>query len=183
MASDGAISRIIRERRSVRRFRPDPVNEADLEAILEAIRWAPSWGNTQCWEVIVVDAPSLKGLLEASLPSRNSAVGSLLQAPLVLVLAARKATSGYYQGLPQTHFGDWMLFDCALAVQNACLEARARGLGTVILGQFDHAAVEKALAMPEDYSVVCLVPLGYPAKPAHTPPRRSKEDFVHRNHF
>ena len=183
MTDDGAISRIIKGRRSIRRYKPDPVDEGDLKAVLEAVRWAPSWGNTQCWEVIVVDDPALKGLLESSLPTKNSAVGSLLQAPLILAVAARKGRSGYYRSQAQTHFGDWMLFDCALAVQNACLTAHARGLGTVILGQFDHAAVEKALEVPDEASVVCLVPLGYSAKESLTPSRRSQEDFVHRNKY
>lgn len=183
MKFDEAVSQVIRQRRSVRRFKPDPVDESDLRAVLEAIRWAPSWGNTQCWEVIIVDDPSLKGLLESTLPTKNSAVGSMLQAPLVLALAAREARSGYYKGKVQTHFGDWMLFDCALAAQNACLTAHARGLGTVILGQFDHAAVEKTLGVPDDHTIVCLIPLGHPAKTPNTPPRREVEDFVHRNTF
>ncbi len=183
MADEGAISRIIKGRRSIRRYKSDPVSDADLKAVLEAFRWAPSWGNTQCWEVVVVDDPVLKGLLESSLPTKNSAVGSILQAPLVLAVAAQKGRSGYYHNQAQTHFGDWMLFDCALAVQNACLTAHARGLGTVILGQFDHSAVEKALGVPEEVSIICLIPIGYSAKESLSPSRRSQEDFVHRNKY
>jgi nitroreductase len=107
----------------------------------------------------------------------------MLQPPLVLALAAREARSGYYDGKAQTPFGDWMLFDCPLAAQNACLTAHARSLGTVILGQFDHADLEKALGVPDDYSIVCLIPLGHPAKKPNTPPRREVDDFVHRNTF
>jgi nitroreductase len=44
----------IRNRRSIRRYRTDPVDEKTVQAVLEAAHWAPSWGNTQCWRFIVV---------------------------------------------------------------------------------------------------------------------------------
>ena len=47
-------------RRSVRKFKPDPVPEALIREILEAARWSPSWGNTQPWEIIVVSGESLE---------------------------------------------------------------------------------------------------------------------------
>ncbi|MEE8373764.1 MAG: nitroreductase family protein, partial [Dehalococcoidia bacterium] len=43
----------IRERRSVRKYKPDPVSDEAVTAVLEAARWAPSWSNTQCWRFIV----------------------------------------------------------------------------------------------------------------------------------
>ena len=47
----------IKGRRSVRKYRPDPVNDETLEAVLEAARWAPSWANNQCWRFVVVREP------------------------------------------------------------------------------------------------------------------------------
>jgi nitroreductase len=41
-------------RRSIRKYKSTPIPEEDLNAVLEAGRWAPSWANSQCWEVIVV---------------------------------------------------------------------------------------------------------------------------------
>ena len=178
-----AIIQAIKDRRSIRRFKPDPVAPEALEAVLEAIRWAPSWGNTQCWEVIVVKEPDQRELLDSTLPKKNSAKGSMLEAPIVLAMAAVKGKSGYYKEQVQTRFGDWMLYDCALASQNACLMAHALGLGTVILGQFDHTAIEEALALPRDYSMVCLIAMGHPAKKSLRTPRREIKEFVHYDKF
>jgi nitroreductase len=52
-------------RRSIRKFKPDPVPEGLLREILEAARWSPSWGNTQPWEIVVVSGDSLDRLKEA----------------------------------------------------------------------------------------------------------------------
>ncbi|MGB9861933.1 MAG: nitroreductase family protein, partial [Candidatus Bipolaricaulaceae bacterium] len=48
---------MIRGRRSVLRFEPDPIPEEDLEKILEAGRWAPSYANSQPWKFVVVKNP------------------------------------------------------------------------------------------------------------------------------
>jgi nitroreductase len=53
-------------RRSIRRFKPDPVPEALLREVLDAARWSPSWGNTQPWEITVVTGESLERLRKAS---------------------------------------------------------------------------------------------------------------------
>ncbi|MGB9668664.1 MAG: nitroreductase family protein, partial [Thermosulfidibacteraceae bacterium] len=51
---------VIRTRRSVRKMKPDPIPEEALRRILEAVKWAPSWANTQCWEIIVVTDEEVK---------------------------------------------------------------------------------------------------------------------------
>lgn len=173
------ISEGIRTRRSVRRFKPDPIPQEALDAILEAVQWAPSWNNTQCTEIIIVKDASMREQLDAILSKPNAANRSLIEAPVALVVCGRQATSGYYKGEAVTRWGDWMLFDCAVAVQNLCLMAHSLDLGTVIIGYFDHQAVEKMLAVPEGYSVVCVTPLGYPSVRSKGPKRRGVSDFAH----
>ena len=53
-------------RRSVRKFKPDPVPEALIREILEAARWSPSWGNTQPWEIVVISGESLERFKKAN---------------------------------------------------------------------------------------------------------------------
>ena len=60
------IFQAVTARRSIRRFRPDPVPEALLREILGAARWSPSWGNTQTWEIAVVTGEPLERLQTAS---------------------------------------------------------------------------------------------------------------------
>ena len=56
----------ITTRRSIRRFKPDPVPEALIREILDAARWSPSWGNTQPWEIVVVTGEPLERFKKAN---------------------------------------------------------------------------------------------------------------------
>jgi nitroreductase len=60
------IFQAVTTRRSIRRFKPDPVPEPLLREILEAARWSPSWGNTQPWEVSVVTGAALDRFQKAN---------------------------------------------------------------------------------------------------------------------
>jgi nitroreductase len=61
------LSDAIRERRSIRAFLPDPVPREDITKIVDLARWAPSWGNTQPWEIVVADGAKTAELAEAFL--------------------------------------------------------------------------------------------------------------------
>ncbi len=170
----------IRTRRSVRKYAPDPVPDELLRQVLEAARWAPSWANTQCWEIVVVRDPERKkALSELLVPERNPAKNAVATAPVVLAICGRKGISGFYKGQPVTEKGDWLMFDVALAVQNICLAAHALGLGTVIVGALDHARAGELLGLPEDVELVVLIPLGKPAHEPKAPPRKELSEFVH----
>jgi nitroreductase len=168
----------IKGRRSIRKYKPDPVPEEALRTVMEAVRWAPSWANTQCWEVIVVKDPKVKSELATSLSKGNPAFSSITDAPIVLVLCGRRGISGYYKGEPKTEKGDWLTFDSGLAMQNLCLVAHALGLGTVIVGNFNHRKVAEILGVPQDGEVVVLTPLGYPATEGSAPKRKDISEFV-----
>jgi len=168
----------IKTRRSIRKYKNDPIAIDDLNLILESIRWTPSWANTQCWEVIVVtEKEKRKKLLEA-FPPKNPGAQAVVTAPIVLVLASKKGVSGYYKGKAVTIYGDWFMFDVALAMQNLVLTAHSLGLGTVILGYFDHKKVSEILNLPDDIKVVAMTPLGYPEEIPQPPSRKTLTDFV-----
>ena len=57
----------IRTRRSIRKYKTDPIDDKTLETVLEAARWAPSWANTQCWRFIVVRDGDIKSRLANTL--------------------------------------------------------------------------------------------------------------------
>lgn len=169
----------IRHRRSIRRYKPDPVPDSELDILLEAARWAPSWANTQCRQLIVVRDPVQRERLGATVAEKNPARGAFQQAPVVLVLCARRGVSGFYKGQAATDKGDWYLFDAALAIQNLTLAAYARGLGTVHVGMFDAPAAAAVCAVPEDVAVVELLPLGYPEDAGAAPLRSELHEFVY----
>jgi nitroreductase len=155
-----------------------------LDTILEAVRWSPSWANTQCWEIVVVRDPTVKQLLQSTLPPKgNPAAGAMLQAPVVLALCGRLKNSGYYKDQAPTKFGDWFMFDLGIACQTICLTAHALGLGTVVVGLFDHDRAKAALNVPEGFELVAMIPLGFPAKVSSAPNRRETAEFTHQNTF
>jgi nitroreductase len=168
----------IKGRRSIRKYKPDPVPEEALRTVLEAVRWAPSWANTQCWEVVVVKDPKVKAELATALYKTNPALSSMTEAPLVIVLCGKKGVSGFKKGEAVTVKGDWLMFDTGIAMQNLCLAAHALGLGTVVVGRFNHQKVSEILGVPQNVEVVAMTPLGYPAAEGDAPRRKEPSEFI-----
>ena len=169
---------VIKGRRSIRKYKSDPVPEEVLQIVMEAVRWAPSWANSQCCELIVVKDPKVKSDLATALSKTNPSLSSMTEAPLVLVLCGIKGISGYYKGQPTTEKGDWLMFDTGLAMQNLCLAAHSLGLGTVVVGNFNHQKVAEILGVPQNIEVVAMTPLGYRATEGSTPKRKELSQFV-----
>jgi nitroreductase len=174
---------IIKGRRSIRKYQTRDVPQELLDQVLESLRWAPSWANTQCWEVIVVKDELIKKKLQETLSGTNPARNAVVEAPLVFVICGELERAGYKKGRPTTKHGDWFIFDLGLCTQNLCLTAYGLGLGTVIIGSLDHDMAKGILNVPEGYEVMVFIPLGFPAKDAPIPKRREKEEFTHFNQF
>ncbi len=165
---------VLKERRSIRKYASDPVPEDKLKRILEAGRLAPSWANKQCWRFIVVQDPEKKKKLAASMPESNparKAVGET--APAVIVLCADPEASGKQDGK------DYYLLDSGLAMQQLMLAANAEGLGTCWIAWFDEAAVREACAVPPEFRVVALTPLGVPEKQPSPRPRKDLSEITY----
>jgi nitroreductase len=170
-------------RRSVRKFTEDPLPQEDLDKILDAVRYSPSWENTQCWELVVVRDAGQKQKLQEVVPNNNPARKGLLQAPVVIALCARLGRAGGKPEAPMSEYGDWFMFDAGIASQNLCLAAWALGYGTVNVGWLDHKAGAEVLGLPNDVKLLELIPVGRPAKEPKTPKRREFTDFVHNERF
>lgn len=170
---------VIQGRRSVLRFKPDPVPEEDLQQILEAGRWAPSYANSQPWKFIVVRDPATKRALGALVerilvfrPGRVAlASAGLGEAPVVIAVVVDPARD------PSHH-----LEAGAAAVQNMALMAHALGYATFWAGVADRKEVEreikKLLGVPRGMRVVALLPLGKPAYEAEPGQRLPLSEIV-----
>ncbi len=173
----------IKERRTVRNFEDRPVPDDVLQSVLEAVQWAPSWANTQCWEVVVIKDQTVKEKVQEAVPKGNPSRKAVVEAPVVLAICARLKDSGYKKGEVTTKFGDWFLFDLGLACQNVSLAAHSLGLGSVMMGLYDQDKAAEALNVPEGYEQVVLMPMGYPSKVPSAPKRRAIEEFCRENTF
>lgn len=176
---------VVKGRRSIRKYEAEKdIPEDSLQQILEAVQWAPSWANTQCWEIVVVKDASVKEKLQQTLPAKgNPAIKAITQAPVLLAVCAKLKVSGYYKDTVTTKFDDWFMYDLGLASQNLCLTAHHLGLGTVIVGLFDHDKANAVLNVPPGHECVVLIPLGFPAKISSAPKRREISEFTHHNRF
>lgn len=168
----------IKARRSIRSYKPDLVKEEDLQMVLEAARWAPSWANTQCWRFVVVRDHDVKAKLATTLASGNPALVAVLEAPVVIVACAELGKSGYEKGEIATDKGEWFMFDVALAMQNLVLAACSLGLGTVHIGLFDAKEAAEVLGLPEGIVCVEMTPLGYPAQERNPRPRKELSEIL-----
>ena len=173
----------IKTRRSIRQYKDTPVTDEQLNTVLEAVQWAPSWANTQCWEIVVVKDPAVKEKLAGTLSPGNPSADAIKNAPIVIVACATKGKSGFYKDQALTSKGDWLMYDMGLAMQNLCLAAQALGLGTVQIGAFNIEDAEKVLGLPEEATVVAMTPLGVPAAESRAPKRRAIEEFVHHDKY
>ena len=171
------LSEAIKGRRSVRTFRPDEVSEKDVGRLIEAAVSAPSAGNIQPWELVVVRKPGIRRKLV------EAAYGQLFieEAPVVIVVCANEDRSSQRYGLRgKTLF---CLQDTAAATQNMLLTAYSLGLGTCWVGAFKEDEVREALKIPMGIRPVAIVPVGYPSISASARRKRPMEQVVHRETF
>ncbi len=183
----------IRNRRSIRHYKTDPLDDKTVQTVLEAAHWAPSWGNIQCWRFITVRDPAIKSQVADTLTKitidnelvENAASKAIKQAPILIVLCAETSKAGCGpDGTPVTDKGEyWYMFDIALAMENLTLAAHALGLGTVIVGNFDAAGAAKILEVPSGFCVVTMTPLGIPDRKGQVSPRKQLSDVIFKDKF
>ena len=167
----------IKGRRSVREFKPDSIDDKDLEKILEAGKSAPSAGNCQPWEFVVVKNGATKQkLVRAALG--QSFVG---EAPVVVVVCANIPRTSIRYGRRGAEL--YCIQDTAAAVQNILLTAYALGYGTCWVGSFDEESAAKAIKAPPDVRPLAIIPIGRPAEKPTPTTRLPLKKIVHENTF
>jgi nitroreductase len=171
------------KRRSVRKFTADPIAESDLEKMLEAVRFAPSWANTQCVKLVLVEDDAIQNALQQTVPAGNPAHAAIGEAPLVVALCAQTQLAGVYKGQFVTPFGDWMMFDAGLAAQNLALAAHALGYATVNVGLMDQKKAGEILGLPEDVELLELLPVGRPQSLPAAPARKGIAELFFKNTY
>jgi len=167
----------IKSRRSIRAYSIDEVSDVDIERLIDAARWAPSAGNIQPWEFIIVrDAKTKRRLSAAALDQRF-----IQEAPVVIVVCADEHRSGRGYGGRGVHL--YCLQDTAAAIQNMLLAACALRLGACWIGAFHEEKVETIMKTPKGVRPVAIVPIGHPAEKPGAPPRRAIGKIVHYESF
>lgn len=143
-----------------------------MERLIDAARWAPSAGNIQSWEFIVVRRPGIKkALAEAALGQ-----DFMEEASVVIIVCADENRSS--QGYGTRGESLYCIQDTAAALQNIHLTAYSLGLGTCWIGAFNEEEARRILKIPQGIRPVALVPVGYPAETPRPTSRRPLSQVV-----
>jgi len=190
----------IEKRRSIRKYKDEPIPEDLMNRLLEAARLAPSSGNTQSWKFkVITDLETRKKLKDLALGQKFveeapaviaccvdfNAFGERGKEALKLVLsgAARPSMGMILRSVRSRKDKDPErvvvngVINVSIATEHIALAATELGLGTCWIRAFDADGVEELLALPDGVSVLCLMTVGYPAQEPPPRPRVPLEEI------
>jgi nitroreductase len=182
---------VFMNRRSVRDFRPDSIPQKDILKIINAARMAPTSGNQQPWKFLVVrDKNEITRMKEACIKGamdRFEKSGSTTETPDQFRKRIADRMKGYFSAPVyivvltdnNSTYPDYNHWDGPLAAGYLMLAARALGYGTVFITDAIPDNVTKdVLQIPDNYTRVCITPLGVPVEWPKTPEKKKLEDMI-----
>ncbi|MFW6110516.1 MAG: nitroreductase family protein [Thermoproteota archaeon] len=167
----------IKGRRSIRAFRDQDVSDETVKKLIDAARWAPSSGNVQPWEFVIIREPDIKRRLAKAALSQMF----IFRAPVVIVVCADERLS--FQSYRDRGKNLYCIQDTSAATQNIHLAAYRLGLGTCWVGAFSEGEVSKILNIPERLRPVSIIPIGFPAEFPLPPDRKPVRRITHLEEF
>ena len=173
------VTECMKTRRSIRKFKTDPVDHLKIESVVSSASYSPSWKNTQITRYTAIEDSSLLAeIADRFTPEFNSNI--IRQAPLLVAVTFIKGRCGYERdGSFTTKKGDrWQMFDAGIACQSFCLAAWEEGLGSVIMGVFDEDGISGLLELPEDQELAALIAVGFPDISPAAPKRKPVEELL-----
>jgi len=174
---------VIRKRRSVRHFIDRDVSDEIVLKLLDAARCAPTGGNLQPWEFVLVrDKANRKRLVDATFLGFMTKTGKpqswIFEAPVIIAACANtKAGFARYGSGEITRTN--ILMDVAAAIENLLLAAVDLGLGACWISGFDRDKAKEALKIPQDVWIVSLIPVGYTERVQSAPPKFDPKEFTY----
>jgi nitroreductase len=190
------IWKVFMNRRSVRNFRPDSIPGKDILKIIDAARMAPTSGNQQPWKFLVVrDKNKIKQMKEACI---NSALDRFDKSGNTTETRDqfRKRVAGNFEGYfsapvyiiiltdNNSMYPDYNHWDGPMAAGYLMLAARALGYGTVfITDSVSDSITKEVLQIPDNYTRVCITPLGVPVVWPVTPEKKKLEEMIYYDKF
>jgi len=171
------IPEMILNRRSIRRFSDRDISDDDVKLLIEAACCAPSAGNRQPWEFVIIrDFETKQKIVEAAYGQ-----SFIAEAPVVFVVCADPGRSAARYGRRGVEL--YCLQDTAAAVENLLLTAAANGLGGCWIGAFDEEKAARAVGAPFGIRPVAILPVGHPGERPLPTPRRHISDVIHLDRF
>ena len=172
------LEQCIETRTSIREYKKNrKIAENLIEDILNAAIRAPSAGNTQDWEFIVVRKRETKDALAKAALDQEF----LKEADVIIAVCSNleRITERYGERGRSLY----SVQDTAAAVQNILLAAWNKGIGSCWVGAFNEQMVKDALILPTDIRPLALIALGYPAIEPLKMGRRKASEVVHQERY
>ena len=151
-------AKVIANRRSIRKYKNDPVPPRKLQRLYDALRLAPSGGNHQNHCFIFVQDPAKRMQIATEACHQEFAK----EAPVLMVACCDPGGS----------------FDAAIAVDHMVLAATNAGLGTCWVGWFERDVVKRILGIPAGKEVAIMVAIGYADEQPAARPRKVLEELI-----
>ena len=164
---------LIQKRYSVRAYKPDPVEDSKLHAVLEAARLAPTAANRQPFQIVVVHTAGREKELQ-----RIYSRAWFTQAPLLICICSVPALAWVRKD--GKNYAD---VDVSIAMDHVVLAATDLGLGTCWVAAFDPPAAREILRLPDDVEPIAFTPLGYPADQPGSKDRKALPQLVRYEHW
>ena len=159
----------ILNRRSIRRYKKEPVPDEVKAKILEAGRQAPSAANRQPWHFVVCDDQTMKEKL-----SKGKWCGFIKDSSFTIVGVS----------LPFDEISrKWGVVDVTIALQNMVLAAEVQGVGSCWIGDFEEDDVKKVLGIPSEANIVAILPFGLPDEKPSSRTKKPLREIVHSNRW
>ena len=182
----------IKNRRTVRKFKPTPVPEEHILKILDAARFAPSAGNQQPWKFLIIrDREKLDALQEEALlwflerykarrkptPEQLSQAQRKVKEVLENLLSAPVYVAVLVDS--EAEYEDYVLYDGTLAAGYLMIAARTLGYGTGFYTTFfPEERIKEFFNIPEKYKLICFTPIGIPWEWPETPSKKNLADMI-----
>lgn len=174
---------IIKSRQSDRKYSDKPVEKEKIDRIIEAGRMSPSACNAQPWKFIIVDNTELLQKLSVAASAKLLGMNSFVnQAPLQIIIVRESPNFSSKVGATLKN-KDYSLIDIGIASENICLQAKAEGLGSCMIGWFDEKEVRKILSIPSSKRVELIITIGYSISETREKRRKPPEETISYNKY
>ncbi len=174
---------MIKERRSIRKYKEEIVSKEVVNEIMEATRFAPSWANFQVARyTFITDADKINKIMTEGVNGFAYNINTLKDAKNVAVLSFVQGKSGKLDpegdDYATSKSNVWEIFDAGIACQTFCLAAHANGVGTCVMGIINAESIGEIVELPEGETVAALITFGYPDETVAPTPRKTVAEIT-----
>ncbi len=167
----------IKNRRSIRIYRKQELSEGTVEKLIDAASMAPSAGDIQPWEFVIVSSQNTKrALCSAAYNQKN-----FEEVSIVIVACADEKRAEEAYGARGKNI--YCIQDTAAAIQNILLTACSLGLGSCWIGAFKEEEIRKLIKAPKSMKPIALVSIGFPNEAPVPRFRRPVSEIMHKETF